>query len=227
MVWEQISFSFVFGAISSIGICLASCTPILIAYLISTEKDPRKFIGWFLLFIGVRAVVFIGVTLLILLFGRLALDFIREYALVLRIIGGIFIAGAGVLIFLNLGTKFYFFRTKSQGFLLLAFLFGIKPCLPHIAIWGYLLTVVGVPLIEGVIVPGEAIFRSTVIAVSFSFGENIVPIVLGALGGKSIRYFRGRGFRIATKACGAVLFILGIGFVFYEWVAPVIARILA
>ncbi|MCL0034611.1 hypothetical protein M1N22_01700 [Dehalococcoidia bacterium] len=227
MGWEQISFSFVFGAFSSIGVCLATCTPILIAYLISTEKDPRKFIGWFLLFIGMRAVAFIALTLLILLLGRLALDFIKEYALVLHIVGGTFIAAAGALIFFNIGTKLRFFRTKSRGFLSLAMLFGIKPCLPHIGIWGYILTAVGAPMVEGVIVPQEAIFQSAVIAVSFSLGENIVPIILGGLGGKSIRYFRGRGFGIATKAGGVVLFILGIAFIFYERVAPVIARIFA
>ena len=227
MEWEQISFSFIFGAFSSIGICLASCTPILIAYLISTEKNPRKFIGWFLLFIGVRTIVFIAITLFILLLGRLALDFIREYALVLRIIGGTFIAAVGVFIFFNIGTKLRFFRTKSQGFLSLAVLFGIKPCLPHIAIWGYILTAVGAPMVEGVISPGRAIWQSATIAISFSLGENIVPIILGALGGKSIRYFRGRGFRIATKVGGVVIFILGIVFIFYETIAPVIARIFA
>jgi hypothetical protein len=227
MSWEQISFSFGFGVFSSIGICLASCTPILIAYLVSVEKDPRKFIGWFLIFIGVRTIAFIALTLLILLLGRLALDFIKEYALVLRIIGGAFIAAVGVFIFFNVGTKLRFFRTKSQGFLSLAVLFGIKPCLPHIAMWGYLLTVVGVPMVEGAIVPAEAVFQSALIAVSFSLGENIVPVVLGALGGKSIRYFRGRGFRIATKAGGIILFILGIVFIFYERIAPLIARILA
>jgi len=227
MGWEQISFSFVFGAFSSIGVCLASCTPILIAYLISTEKDPRKFIGWFALFIGVRAGAFIAITLLILLLGRLALDFIKEYALVLRIIGGAFIAAAGALIFFNIGTRLRFFRTKSQGFLSLAVLFGIKPCLPHIGIWGYILMAVGAPMVEGVIVPAEALFQAAVIAVSFSLGENIVPVILGGLGGKSIRYFRGRGFRIATKAGGVVLFVLGIAFIFYERVAPVIARIFA
>ena len=114
MGWEQISFSFVFGAFSSIGICLATCTPILIAYLISTEKDPRKFIGWFLLFIGMRAVAFIALTLLILLLGRLALDFLKEYALVLHIIGGTFIAVAGALIFFNIGTKLRFFAQNRR-----------------------------------------------------------------------------------------------------------------
>ncbi|HSV31710.1 MAG TPA: hypothetical protein VLH40_06785 [Atribacteraceae bacterium] len=226
MGWEQISFPFIFGALSSIGICLVSCTPILIAYLISTERDPRKFIGWFLLFIGARAAVFIALTLLILLLGRLALDFIREYALVLRIVGGMFIAAAGALIFFDIGTKLRFFRTKSRGFLLLATLFGIKPCLPHIAIWGYLLTAVGVPMVERVIVPAIAVLQAAVIAVAFSIGENIVPIILGSLGSKSMRYFRGRGFVIATKVGGVALFILGIAFIFYDRIAPVIARIL-
>jgi hypothetical protein len=90
-----------------------------------------------------------------------------------------------------------------------------------------MLMVVGAPMVEGVIVPAAAVFQSVVIAVSFTIGENIVPIVIGILGGKSIRYFRGWGFRIATKAGGAALFILGIAFIFYEWIAQPIARILA
>ncbi len=227
MQWEHIGFSFSFGVLSSITICLASCTPILIAYLISTQKDPRKFIAWLLFFIGMRAVVFIAITLVILLLGRLALDFIREHALVLHIAGGIVIAAAGALIFFNIGTKARFFRAKSHGLSVLATLFGIKPCLPHIAIWGFILIVVGAPMLGGNISPAEAILRTTVIAISFSIGENIVPAALGVLGGKSMRYFRGRGFRIATKVAGATLFVLGIAFIFYEVVAPVIARILA
>lgn len=227
MLWEQITISFGLGAVASTGICLVSCTPILIGYLVSTEKDPRKFIGWFLLFIAVRAVMFVAITLIILLTGRLALDFIREYAKVLHIIGGAFIAAAGVLIFLNLGGKLCFFRAKSHGLISLALLFGIKPCLPHLAIWGYVLTAVGAPLVEGVIAPSKAVLQSASIAIAFSIGENIVPIIIGVLGGKSIRYFRGRGFQIATKVGGVVLFILGIGFIFYETVAPAIARMFA
>lgn len=226
MQWEHIMFAFGFGLFSSIGICLASCTPILIAYLVSTERNPKKFVGWLLLFIFVRAVAFIAVTLLILSLGRLALDFIEAYALVLRIVGGTIIAAAGILIFFDIGTKLRFFRTKSQGFLFLSLLFGIKPCIPHIAIWGYVLIVVGTAMAEGVISPVAAAFQVALIAISFSVGENIVPAILGFLGGKTIRYLRGRAFRIATRVGGAVLFILGIVFIFYQMM-PGVARLLA
>jgi|GEM_PF-6907745 len=221
-MWEQISFSFGFGVISSIGICLASCTPVLIAYLISTERDPRKFIGWMILFIVLRAAVFVAVTLLILMLGRLAVDFIRQYAFLLRVIGGAFISAAGVLIFFDIGSKLKFFRTKSKGFMLLSFLFGIKPCIPHLAIWGYLLYAVSAPMVEGTISLSEAIAGAIVIALSFSAGENIVPVFLGALGGKSIRYFRGNAFKVVSKVCGVLLFVLGFVFIFYDRVAPLL-----
>lgn len=226
-MWEHISFSFMFGVISSIGICLASCTPVLIAYLVSTERDPRKFIGWMILFIALRAVAFVAVTILILMLGRLAVDFIRQYALLLRIVGGAVILAAGILIFFDIGSKLKFFRTKSKGFMLLAFLFGIKPCIPHLAIWGYLLTVVAAPMVEGTINLSDAIFSALIVSLSFSAGENILPIILGALGGKSIKYFRGNAFKIASKVCGVLLFVLGIVFIFYERVAPFLARVLA
>lgn len=226
-MWEQISFSFIFGVLSSIGICIASCTPVLIAYLVSTEKDPRKFIGWLIIFIALRAAVFIAVTVLILMLGRLAVDFIKEYALVLRVVGGVFICLAGVLIFFDIGSKLRFFRARSKGFMLLAFLFGIKPCVPHLAVWGYLLTAVGAPMVEGAIGPAEAISAALAIVIAFSVGENILPAILGALGGKTIRYFRGGGFRIASRVCGALLFVMGVVFVFYESVAPLLARILS
>jgi hypothetical protein len=226
-MWEQIGFSLMFGLVSSIGICLASCTPVLIAYLISTERDPRKFIGWMILFVALRAIVFVAVTILILMLGRLAIDFIKQYALLLRIIGGAVILAAGVLIFFDIGSKLKFFRTKSKGFMILSFLFGIKPCIPHIAIWGYILTVVAAPMLEGTINLLGAVLSALAISLSFSVGENVLPVFLGALGGKSIRYFRGDVFKIVSKVCGALLFVLGIIFIFYDRVAPFLARVLA
>lgn len=226
-MWEQISFSFMFGIISSVGICLASCSPVLVAYLISTEKDPRKFIGWMVLFLSLRTAVFVAVTVLILLLGRLAVDFIRDYSLVLRIIGGTIIAAAGILIFFDIGSRFKFFRTKSKGFMLLSFLFGVKPCIPHIAIWGYILTVVAAPMAEGNLNLTEAILGVLAIALSFSAGENILPLFLGALGGKTVRYFRGGMYKIVSKVCGVLLVVLGAGFIFYDRIAPILARVLA
>jgi hypothetical protein len=85
---------------------------------------------------------------------------------------------------------------------------------------------VGAPMIEGVIAPVEALLQAAVMAVSFSLGENTVPIILGGLGGRSLRYFRGKGFRIATKVSGVILFILGIAFIFYDTIAPSIVRML-
>lgn len=227
MHWEHIIFAFLFGAVSSIGICLVSCTPILLAYLLSTERSAKQFVGKLITFILARAAVFICVTVLIFLLGRLALDFIEEYAMILHIIGGMIISAAGVLIFFDLGRKIRFFRAKSKTLFFLAFLFGIKPCIPHIAIWGYILVVAGRAIAAGEGVLVGAVLQSAAIAISFSVGENIVPVVLGLLGGRTMRYLRGRGFRIATKVAGAVLFLLGIVFVFYEMVAPIIARALA
>ncbi|HAZ30280.1 TPA: hypothetical protein DCY65_01755 [Candidatus Acetothermia bacterium] len=232
MPWEEIGFAFVFGAASSVGICLVSCTPIVLAYLLSTERAAKRFVSGLFLFILARAAVFIGVTVAIFLLGRLALNFIREYAIVLRIVGGLIISGAGALIFFDLGRKLRFFRARSQTLLFLAFLFGIKPCLPHIAIWGYILVVAGRAIADGNAVPeggmlGAAVLSAAAIAISFSVGENLVPVVLGLLGGRTMRYLRGRGFRIATKIAGVVLFVLGIVFALYETVAPIIARAFA
>ena len=232
MPWEQIGFAFLFGTVSSVGICLVSCTPIILAYLLSTERSSKRFVGGLVLFILARAAVFIGATVLIFLLGRLALDFIEEYATILHITGGLVISAAGALIFFDLGKKIRFFRAKSKTLLVLAFLFGIKPCLPHIAIWGYILIVAGRALPGGDggmtgAVLWAAVLRAAAIAISFSVGENIVPVVLGLLGGRTTRYLRGKGFRIATKVAGAVLFLLGIVFALYEMVAPIIARAFA
>lgn len=225
-MWEQIGFSFGFGVVSSIGICLASCTPILLAYLISSEKEPKKFVGWMFLFLFIRFLSFFAVSMLILMLGRLAIDFIKEFEFVFRIIGGAMISVAGILIFLDIGSRVRFFKAKSKGFAIAALLFGIKPCLPHLAIWGYLLTVVAAPMIEGYQGAVQTMFVAALIAISFSVGENIVPIVLGIMGSKTIKHFQGKAFKLVTKACGAVLVLLGIVFVFYENIAPHIARIL-
>jgi len=223
---EQMGFAFFFGAFSSIGICLVSCTPILLSYLLATERKTKRFVTSLLFFILVRAGMFVAVTLVILSLGRLALDFIAEYALILRILGGTVISAAGVLIFFDLAAKLRFFRTQSRGLLILAVLFGVKPCLPHIAIWGYILVTAGGALADG-LSPAAAALQAGGIVIAFTAGENIIPLILGLFGGKTIRYLRGRGFRIATKVGGGVLFLLGIVFIFYEWVAPIIARAFA
>lgn len=225
MNWEQMGFAFFFGAVSSIGVCLVSCTPIILAYLLSTERSSKRFVSGMLTFILARAAVFIGVTMLIFLLGRIALDFIQQYALILRIAGGTLISAAGVLIFFDLGKKIRFFRTESKTLVVLAVLFGVKPCIPHIAIWGYILVIAGRMMASGEAVIAGAVLQPALIAASFSLGENIVPVMLGLLGGRTMRYLRGRGFRIAGKIAGAVLFVLGIMFALYEVVAPVIARI--
>ncbi len=62
----------------------------------------------------------------------------------------------------------------------------------------------------------ENVAQAVAIAISFSIGENITPIVIGLLGGRVVlRYMRGRFYKIATKVAGAVIFVLGIVFIFY------------
>ena len=205
MMFRDIIVSpFLFGIFSSIGICLASCTPILVSYLISTKRDWGRFLGQIVFFALVRVVTFTLTMVILFIVGDLALEFIREHTLVLRIIGGSFICAMGILVFFNKHLNLRFFKTRSKGLFLLALLFGVKPCLPHIAMWGY------------VVVAAEDVLQSAMVAAAFSLGENITPIVIGFFGGKAIRYLRGRAYRIASKIGGAVIFILGIVFILYD-----------
>ncbi len=200
---DIVFFPFSFGMLSSVGICLASCTPILVSYLISTQEDSRRFVGWMVFFVLMRAIIFILTVVIVFIMGDLAREFIKEQALLLRIIGGTFVSAIGVMIFFNKHINLRFFRTRSKGLLFLAILFGIKPCLPHIAMWGYCLMV------------AESVTQAVAIAATFSLGENITPVAIGLLGSRVLRYFRGRFYRIATKVAGAVIFVLGIGFVLH------------
>ncbi len=201
---DIIFFPFSFGILSSIGICLASCTPILVSYLISTQKGSGRFLGQIVFFVLVRAITFILTMAIVFIIGDLAREFIERHAFLLRIIGGSFISVVGLLIFFNKHSNLRFFKTKSKGLFLLALLFGVKPCLPHIAMWSY------------VLVAAEDVHQSVMVAAAFSLGENITPIAIGFLGGRVVfRYFRGRFYRIATKVAGAVIFILGIVFILH------------
>ena len=195
--------AFSFGILSSVGVCLASCTPILVSYLISTQKDSRKFAGGIAFFVLTRAIIFISTVAIVFIIGDLAREFIKEQVLLLRIIGGTFISAMGIIIFLNKHINLKFFRTRSKGLLFLAMLFGIKPCLPHIFMWGYCL------------MAAENVSQAVMIATAFSLGENITPVAIGLLGSRVLRYFRGRFYRIATRVAGAVIFILGVVFILY------------
>ncbi len=204
MIFRDIILSpFLFGIFSSVGICLASCTPILISYLISTKKDSGRFLGLIVFFALMRVIVFTLTMVLIFIIGDLAREFIIEHALLFRIIGGSFISAIGILIFFNKHVDLRFFKTRSKGLFLLAILFGLKPCLPHIAMWGY------------VLIAAENVPQAAAIAVTFSLGENIVPIAIGLAGSWLLRYFRGKFYKIAIKVAGAVIFILGIIFILY------------
>ncbi|MCD5413777.1 MAG: hypothetical protein LR001_02055 [Clostridiales bacterium] len=226
MNWEFITFAFLFGLFSSVGVCLVSCTPILISYLVATEKNSKKFIKSIFYFVLMRTIAFVLITAVILILGRMALEFIREHSFLFHFIGGAIVAIAGILIFLDIGTKLHFLKTKSKGLSLLAALFGVKPCIPHLAIWGYILTV-GTKLIADEYVYGQVAFTIALIVVAFSVGENIVPLVIGFLGSKTILRFRTKGFKLATKIGGIIIFLLGIGLMWYDVLKPIMVRLFA
>ncbi|MCD5383162.1 hypothetical protein LR066_00150 [candidate division WOR-3 bacterium] len=206
-MWRDIIvIPFSFGILSSIGICLASCTPILVSYLISTKKEGGEFFSGILFLATIRAVTFILSLIIIFIIGDIARQFIEGHTLLLRIIGGAFISAIGAIIFFNKHVNIRFFGTRSTDLFILAVLFGIKPCLPHIAMWGYCL------------IAAENVSQAALLGVSFSLGENVAPIVIGFLGSRVIRYFRGRAYKIATKIAGAVIFILGIVFILGEFI---------
>lgn len=167
MFRDVIASPFLFGIFSSVGICLASCTPILVSYLISTKRDSGRFLGQIVFFALVRVITFTLTMVLLFIVGDMALEFIREHTLALRIIGGSFISAIGILIFFNKHVNFRLFKTKSKDLFLLALLFGVKPCLPHIAMWGH------------VLVAAEDVLQSAMVTAAFSLGENITPIVIG------------------------------------------------
>ena len=201
---------FITGILFGSGPCLASCGPILISYILGTEKNILKGLSAYFLFSFSRIIIYLLFSILIFYLGQFALERAMQgwYKYVI-VIGAIYIIFVGLLLIFNKNINSPFFASLQKIFLkreiknivLLGLITGLLPCAPLFALLSY------VGLIS------KRWFESLIYGFSFGMGTFLSPLVFLVLLSGSLNRFlnqkRGLYRTIFNSACG--LIIIGIG----------------
>jgi sulfite exporter TauE/SafE len=197
---------FSFGA----GPCLASCGPLLISYLVGTNKNVARGIISYLLFSAARIATYILLGVCVFLLGRFIMTELvgmaAKYLLIaagaiILLIGVVMIAGKGR------GGPFCGFLHKhmlekdNKSVLILGIVIGLLPCAPLIALFSYI----------GLV--SKTIAHSVLYSIVFGLGTAISPLlILVIFSGlvPKLTAARERFSRIVTIVSGSVIIIMGL-----------------
>ncbi|MFA5411304.1 MAG: sulfite exporter TauE/SafE family protein [Candidatus Omnitrophota bacterium] len=190
---------FLLGLSFGFGPCLASCGPILIAYLAGTKKNVRKSITGYLLFSLSRISAYLILGLLVFFLGRLAASrLLGEYSRYIFILGGGFIAAIGALMMSGRRIEVRAWNNLP----LLGLIIGLLPCAPLLAIFSYL----------GLI--SRAWWQSLLYSFSFGLGTLLSPLLLLAgFTGLIPRFLQNKKDnydKIFIFICGLIIVFLGL-----------------
>ncbi len=190
------------GITLNITVCSLSCNPLLMSYILSSKKNFSKNLNEAIIFSATRAIVHILIATALFLMGKIFLKTLTEHRFILNILGGAFVATVGLFVFFNKHKSFSFFKTEAADIFALGIVAGLTPCLPHMAVWGY------------IIMEADSLFSAVVMASCFGLGEFLVPLILGALAGKISPLIPDKIFRYVAKVSGGILILIGIGIIF-------------
>lgn len=172
----KILFSFFIAGLSfGAGPCLVSCGPLILTYIIGTNKQVKKSIWSYVLFSFSRVFVYVILSLALFLFGQAVLTsrivYLSGYLL---ISGGVFVIITGFTIIF--GKKFHSVLCRklegivagkeSKNIVLFGVLIGVSPCVALVSVF----TTIG--LIS------KSWADSFVYALSFGLGTVVSPLFL-------------------------------------------------
>jgi hypothetical protein len=199
---------FILGFSFGSGPCLTSCGPLLLSYIVGTQKRVAAGLFAYSLFSLVRIVVYLLLAILVFLLGRWAIEgLIGGVSRYLFILGGTFMVLLGTLVILSRrrDTKWCsflknrFLEHDKKSIVLLGLLTAIFPCAPLMAMFSYLALI------------SDKWWQSLVGALSFSLGVFISPLILlSALGGLLPQWLKGQGARVLSYLGGIIMVILGL-----------------
>lgn len=138
---------FLTGVLFGAGPCLASCGPLLVSYVVSTEKKGKNGIIAYLVFSIARILTYLFVSFAVYLLGNFLVErFFREWLTVVRMSAALLIMGIGALLLLG---KNAFFRParclydscvekNTLSVFMLGLAVGILPCAPLLALFSYM-----------------------------------------------------------------------------------------
>ena len=201
---------FLLGLSFGSGACIASCGPLLITYLVGTEKNVTKSITSYILFSVARIAVYVILSLCVFLVGRFVImRFVADILRYLVVAGGALIMVMGVLVAMGKEYKFALcgvlhkrlIEHDVKSILIMGLVIGLLPCAPLIALFSYV----------GLVSKTWA--QSLVYSLSFGLGTAFSPLIfLAVFAGAMPKFLGARGqavIRAVRYICAAIIIILG------------------
>jgi ABC-type nickel/cobalt efflux system permease component RcnA len=202
---------FLLGLTFGSGACIASCGPLLISYLVGTEKNIAKCITSYIIFSAARIAVYVILSLCVFLVGRFVImRFVADISRYLAVAGGVLILVMGVLVAMGKEKRFAFcgvlhkklIEHDAKSVLMMGLVIGLLPCAPLIALFSYV----------GLVSKTWA--QSLVYSLSFGLGTAVSPLIfLAVFAGAMPKFLGARGqavIRAVRYICAAIIIILGM-----------------
>ncbi|MCX5695122.1 MAG: sulfite exporter TauE/SafE family protein [Candidatus Omnitrophica bacterium] len=200
--------SFILGLSFGWGPCLASCGPLLLAYVAGTKKDVLQSVGAYLLFSLSRVFVYLVLGALVFFLGRFILERSGSFFKFVLLGSGVFIVLLGLLMLLGQEIKSHscsflykhILEKDKKSIVMLGLTAGLLPCAPLITMFTY----------TGLV--SQNILENLLYTLAFGLGTVLSPlIILVALAGILPRLVRGAlPMKLFNIICGLIIIILGL-----------------
>ncbi|MFA4990075.1 MAG: sulfite exporter TauE/SafE family protein [Candidatus Omnitrophota bacterium] len=207
---KAIASSFILGLSFGWGPCLASCGPLILAYVVGSKKNVFKSLGAYLLFSLSRVAVYLILGALFFLLGRLVLEKLAFFYRPIAATAGLYVILLGVLMLLGKSLSLApcnFLRRNilendRKSLILLGLAIGILPCAPLVTILAY----------SGL--TAQNALENLLYIAAFSLGTCLSPLLLFvALAGLLPKFLKGMQnnyVMLFRTICGLVIIIMGL-----------------
>jgi sulfite exporter TauE/SafE len=202
--------SFILGLSFGWGPCLASCGPLVLAYVTGTKKNVFQSLGAYVLFSLSRISVYLILGLLFFSVGRLVFDKLNFFYRPILVASGAFVILLGVLMLLDKGLnsapcKFLhrnILEKDRKSIIILGLVIGLLPCVPLVTI----LTYAGLTAKSG--------FENLLYISAFGLGTCLSPLlILVGLSGllpKFLNNVKSNYTKLFSIICGLIMILMGL-----------------
>lgn len=203
---------FVIGITASFGPCFVFCSPIILPYIASTRHSWQEGLSATLIILVARLVAYSLFGLLAGGFGRLFIERLQQFEYLVFLLGGLFIAGLGLLITLGKEPTHRLCQIlrkqvvddSIKGPILLGLVVGILPCLPLLGVLAY------------IALTAQNLLQGAFYGLAFGLGKFISPLIpLGVLASilPAGLIKNQKIYVFFSRVCGFILFLIGVNLV--------------